>query len=114
MIHQRGSGVFSSLMPSHSWPVVAVPETLSISLWSVMVSSFLPQRHACRRIECGLVAGPERVGHDGKEYSDEHRRPQRHDEIRGEILNRQDCSHVLAFSAKISFFVVKLEVDQGA
>ena len=24
--HQRGSGVFSSLMPSHSWPVVSVPE----------------------------------------------------------------------------------------
>src|SRR5208283_2779127 len=30
--HHFGSGVFSSLMPSHSWPVVSRPETASFSI----------------------------------------------------------------------------------
>src|ERR1700693_3505156 len=113
MSHQRGSGVFNSLMPSHSWPVVVLPETWSKSLCSVMMISFLPQRHSRRLVEGFLVARPKRVSHDCDEDSDEDRRPEGRDESRCDILNGQDCTHRSA-SAKIGFFVVKLEIDQRA
>src|ERR1700737_1191411 len=106
MIHHRGSGVFNSLMPSHSWPVVEVPETLSMSPWSVMMVSILPQWHSRCRIECGPVARPKRVNHDCDEDSDEQRRPERRHKIRRDIANGQDCTHVSALSAKICFFIV--------
>src|SRR2546423_3811570 len=97
-------------MPSHSWPVGVLPETLSKSLCSIMIPSLLPQRNSRRFIEVRLVARPKGVGHDRNENRDEDRRPEGRDEIRCNILDRQDGFHRSAFSAriysaKIGFFV---------
>src|SRR6267143_4113384 len=77
-----------------------------------MMLSFLPQRHLRRFVESVLVARPKRVSHDCEKYSHEDRRPQRRNEIRCEILGRQDCFHRLTFSAKICFFGVQLETPK--
>ena len=80
-------------MPSHSWPVVAVPVTVStLGLCrAVGPCSVLPQRHARGFVEFLLARRPERV--------DEHDEEDRHevDEAPGlgEVGERADRSAVI-------------------
>src|SRR5690242_1649548 len=68
--HQRGSGVSSSLIPSHSWPVVSMPECSSISR-SDMVGLVVFERQLGEALERLLVPGPERVEAAGGEHQAE-------------------------------------------
>src|ERR1700751_34394 len=60
--HQRGRGLSSSRMPSHSWPVVSTPLTSSISR-SDMVALVIFQGEGGEAFEGLLVLRPERVDH---------------------------------------------------
>src|SRR3954468_15794 len=68
--HQRGSGVSSSLIPSHSWPVVSVPVCWSSSR-SDMVALVVFERRLGQLLERGLLAGPQGVGAAGEEQDAE-------------------------------------------
>ena len=68
--HQRGSGVFSSLMPSHSWPVVSVPETSSIFFLGHQASSSSSGICAARS-KRGWFFGQQRIGKSDHEHQRE-------------------------------------------
>src|SRR5579883_2801812 len=91
--HQRGSGLLSSRIPSHSWPVVAIPVLASTTLPSpsLMLTSdrgsisVLPQRHASGLVEPPFEGRPQRVGHADDEDHQEIDEPPRLSEF-GEHL----------------------------
>src|SRR3569832_659081 len=58
-------------MPSHSWPVVAVPVRASISLCCSATVSVLFERNLRRLVELLLARGPKRVGQHQREQRDE-------------------------------------------
>src|SRR3954452_23943719 len=68
--HQRGRGLSSSRIPSHSWAVVSTPVGPSI-LRSDMVALVVFEGEPREALECLLVAGPERVDHAGEEQDGE-------------------------------------------
>src|SRR5215471_19128393 len=64
--HQRGSGVSSSLTPSHSWPVVSTPECSSVSRSDMIRLVFL-EGQVGEALERLLVPGPQGVDAAGEE-----------------------------------------------
>src|SRR3954467_11809650 len=114
MTHQRGSGVFNSLMPSHSCPVVAVPETRSKWSCSIMIAHSprngifeASSKAAWLRGQSAYVTIarniPTKIGVQN-------------------VATKSDVMFwtvriafiVDTFSAKICFFVVQLEINQRA
>src|SRR5437868_5327379 len=70
--HQRGSGLLSSSMPSHSWPTVSTPWAASMRgppsealVFRGSVIVVVPEHHFGGSIVCGSGAGPERPEHAG-------------------------------------------------
>src|SRR6185295_6272510 len=100
-------GVFSSRMPSHSWPVVAVPVTASTSVLSAMIS---PRAVACgrlRRTAPGVTAAARMRAPAG--------RPRRNTPgPRSERTRRAPDRSRSSWSPDVGLVVVELEVDQRA
>src|SRR5690606_186744 len=67
--HQRGSGVFSSSMPSHSWPTVSVPVGSSILFLSAMIAVL--ENHV-RRVAIAFPVAREKCPADEGEIENRH------------------------------------------
>src|SRR3990167_1666245 len=73
--HQRGRGLFNSLIPSQLWPVVSTPVGASISLPAILFILFV-ERNFSGFVELLLVARIERVNeHQGERDHEQHEPP---------------------------------------
>src|SRR3569832_1840970 len=66
-----------------------------------VITLVLSQRHSGRGIERRPVAGTQRINHDGDENPDKYRRPERENEVRGQIFERNNRFHVQASSTQV-------------
>src|SRR5690606_16719865 len=101
-----GMGLSSSLMPSHSWPVVATPLISSISFW---LMSIVLERDAGCFVGLFTAAGAEGEDHDtAKEERHEQETPGV-----GELAQRGVGFHAFLL-AQVRGGVVGREIDQRA
>src|SRR5262245_62913412 len=95
-------------MPSHTWPVMTVPVTASISCLSAI--SVLAKRNACGGVELALARRPQRISEHDEEDRDEIEEPPGLGKLGERLVERVHPGT----STNVGFVVVELEINERA